>query len=94
MPCAPVPLDEAARLAALTRLGVLDTPPEPHFDAVVQAASLACGTPIALVSLIDAHRQWFKANHGLPGATETSRASAFCAHTILERGPRGHRRHP
>jgi diguanylate cyclase (GGDEF)-like protein/PAS domain S-box-containing protein len=83
MSSAPVPADEADRLAALTGLNVLDSPPEPHFDAVVQAASLACGTPIALISLVDRHRQWFKANQGLLGVTETSREAAFCAHTIL-----------
>ena len=55
------PLDEAARLAALRRLGVLDTPAEPGFDELVAAAAAVCGTPIALVSLVDEERQWFKA---------------------------------
>ncbi len=76
-------LDEAARLAALHALGILDSTPEPAFDALVHAASLACGVPIALISLVDAERQWFKASCGLPGMTETPRDRAFCAHTIL-----------
>jgi diguanylate cyclase (GGDEF)-like protein len=80
---APLPHDEASRLAALHDLAVLDTAPEAEFDALVQAASLVCGSPISLISLVDAQRQWFKANHGLPGATQTSRDLAFCAHAIL-----------
>jgi diguanylate cyclase (GGDEF)-like protein/PAS domain S-box-containing protein len=73
---------EAERLAALHQLDILDTGPEEAFDALVNAASLACGTPIALISLVDAHRQWFKANTGLPGVTGTARAVSFCAHAI------------
>ena len=83
---APHPADEAARLAALQDLAVLDTPPEPEFDALVQAASIICGTPVSLISLVDAQRQWFKANHGLPGVHETPREQAFCAHAILQDG--------
>jgi diguanylate cyclase (GGDEF)-like protein/PAS domain S-box-containing protein len=75
--------DEAERLAALRALEILDSAPEPAFDALVRAASLVCGAPIALISLIDADRQWFKANLGLPGVTETPRDLAFCAHAIL-----------
>ena len=73
---------EAARLAALHLLGVLDTPPVPALDALVKAASLVCGVPIALLSLLDQDRQWFKANHGLPDMTQTPRDVAFCDHTI------------
>jgi PAS domain S-box-containing protein len=75
--------DEGQSLEALRALRVLDTAPEPEFDALVRAASLACGTPIALISLVDAKRQWFKANLGLPGVTETPRDVAFCAHAVL-----------
>jgi diguanylate cyclase len=50
----------------------------------VRSASLLTGTPVSLLSLIDTGRQWFKANTGLPGVTETSRDLAFCAHTILQ----------
>lgn len=80
---APMPADEAARLAALQALQVLDTPPEPEFDALVRAASTICGTPISLITLIDAKRQWFKANHGLAGVAGTPRDVSFCAHALL-----------
>ena len=86
MPAAPLPLNEEERLVALRGLAVLDTPPEAEFDALVQAAALVCGVPISLVSLVDASRQWFKANHGLAGASETPREQAFCAHAILQDG--------
>jgi PAS domain S-box-containing protein len=75
--------DEAQTLEALRELRVLDTGPEGEFDALVRAASLACGTPIALITLVDAERQWFKANVGLPGVSETPRDVAFCAHAVL-----------
>jgi len=81
-----VPFDEEERLRSLARLDVLDSPPEPEFDALVRAAALVCEVPISLVSLVDRERQWFKANTGLPGATETPRELAFCAHAILQEG--------
>lgn len=86
MPQADIPLNEEARLSALRRLGVLDTPAEKGFDAIVEVASLLCGVPISLISLVDEHRQWFKANHGLEEVSETPRDYAFCAHTILSDG--------
>lgn len=86
MSAAPVPSDEARRIESLRRLEVLDTEAEREFDALVHAAALTCGVPISLISLIDADRQWFKANLGLPGVTETPRELAFCAHAILEDG--------
>jgi PAS domain S-box-containing protein len=73
---------EAQRLASLLSLDVLDTPPEAEFDALVRAAAAVCDTPISLISLLDAERQWFKANHGLPGAAQTPRDEAFCVHTV------------
>lgn len=73
---------ETKRLAALYALQVLDTCPQAELDALVHAASLVCDTPISLISLVDAERQWFKANLGLPGASQTPRDIAFCAHTI------------
>lgn len=83
-PPAPVPANEQQRLERLRALAVLDSDAEPLFDALTRAAALVTGAPIALVSLIDAHRQWFKSNLGLAGTTQTSRDLAFCAHAILE----------
>lgn len=74
-------LNETERLAALQRYQVLDTPQEPAFDRIVRLAALLLDVPIALISLIDADRQWFKARHGLD-APETPRAIAFCDHAI------------
>jgi PAS domain S-box-containing protein len=83
MQSAPLRDDEAQSLAALRALEVLDTGPEAEFDALVRAASIVCGVPISLISLIDVERQWFKANIGLPGVHETPRDLAFCAHAVL-----------
>jgi len=83
MQSAPPRPDESQTLEALRHLRVLDSPPEAEFEALARAASLACGTPIALISLVDAERQWFKANVGLPGVSETPRDVAFCAHAVL-----------
>ena len=77
------PADEEARLISLRSLAVLDSEAEPLFDALTAAASAITGRPIALISLIDKDRQWFKSNHGFPAITETPRDGAFCAHTIL-----------
>lgn len=78
----PIPSNEAARLARLRDLMVLDSAPEPVFDSLTRLASEVCGAPIALISLVDAERQWFKANTGLPGVNETPRDVAFCAYTV------------
>jgi PAS domain S-box-containing protein len=80
---AALPADEAQRLARLRALTVLDSAPEPLFDSFARLAAQIAGTPIALVSLIDEQRQWFKANLGLPGVQQTPRDMAFCAHAIL-----------
>jgi len=86
MQSAALPANEDQRLAALHALAVMDTAPESEFDALVNAAAAVCDTPISLISLIDADRQWFKANHGLDGAIQTPREVAFCAHAILQDG--------
>lgn len=73
---------ELARLARLRMLAVMDTDSEPLFDSLARMASTLCGTPIALITLLDDHRQWFKANIGLEPLRQTDRAMAFCAHAI------------
>jgi PAS domain S-box-containing protein len=80
----PLAVEEARRLAALRELGVLDTAPEAAFDTITRAAAQLCGAPIALVSLVDAQRQWFKSNLGLTGVAETARDVAFCDHAIRD----------
>jgi PAS domain S-box-containing protein len=73
---------ETLRLLALERADLLDTPAEPLFDALTRAAAAIAGTPIALVSLVDGDRQWFKSNVGLAGVTQTPRSVAFCNYAI------------
>jgi diguanylate cyclase (GGDEF)-like protein len=85
MPAAPLPPDEPERLAALHDYAVLDTAFEVAFDEIVKLAARLTGMPIALISLLDADRQWFKARVGLELA-ETPRDHAFCGHAILTPG--------
>ena len=73
---------EFARLARLRMLAVMDTDSEPLFDSLARMASTLCGTPIALITLLDDKRQWFKANIGLEPLRQTDRSIAFCAHAI------------
>ncbi|HEY9627957.1 MAG TPA: response regulator [Coleofasciculaceae cyanobacterium] len=83
MRIAPLPVNEPERLLALQQCNILDTSPERAFDDICKVAAYICQTPIALVSIIDEHRQWFKAKVGLE-PTETHRNLAFCAHAILQ----------
>lgn len=80
---AALPPQEVQRLQTLQSYAVMDTPNESSFDDLVQLASHICQTPMALVSLIDEQRQWFKSRVGLD-APETPREMAFCAHAILQ----------
>lgn len=78
----PLPPDEATRLATLRGLSILDTPPEPRFDCITRFAARLFDVPIALITLVDTERQWFKSRHGL-NVSETPRAISFCAHAML-----------
>jgi anti-sigma regulatory factor (Ser/Thr protein kinase) len=79
-----MPVDEAARLDALRKYRILDTEPERSFDDLTLLASHICGTPMALITLIDADRQWFKSRVGVD-FVETSRAVSFCTHAIQQK---------
>ena len=81
MSCAPIPVDEGQRLAALHRYCVMDTPPEPAFDRLTHLAQHMLHTPTALVSLVDSKRQWFKSRIGLD-ISETPRDISFCSHAV------------
>jgi two-component system, cell cycle sensor histidine kinase and response regulator CckA len=79
----PLPENEVARLENLRSYGILDTPPEQAFDDLTHLAAFICGTPIALIGLVDSRRQWFKSAVGWD-VSEIPRAESFCAHTILK----------
>jgi GAF domain-containing protein len=83
---ATLPPDEDRRLAALRELSILDTQSEERFDRITRLAASVGEVPIALVSLVDQNRQWFKSCIGL-GARETSREVSFCAHAVMTRAP-------
>lgn len=74
-------LNEEQRLRALYDCQILDSPPEEDFDSLTELAAQICETPVALISLVDRDRQWFKSKIGL-GVQQTPRSQAFCAHAI------------
>jgi diguanylate cyclase (GGDEF)-like protein/PAS domain S-box-containing protein len=82
---APIPPDDEERLAALRRYNVLDTEPEPAFDEIARLAAHICETPMALVSLVDRDREYFKAVVGT-NVRQSSRNRSFCGHAIVTRG--------
>jgi GAF domain-containing protein len=77
------PTTEAARVAALNRYAILDSEPEQSFDDLVTLAAHICQTPMAMLSLVDDHRQWFKSKYGVQ-VRETPRDSSICAHAIKQ----------
>ena len=79
----PIPVDEVERIVDLRALEILDTPPEERFDRITRIAQRLFDVPIALVSLVDEERQWFKSRVGLE-VRETPRELAFCNHAIME----------
>ncbi|QXP65017.1 ATP-binding protein [Polaribacter sp. HaHaR_3_91] len=84
MEIARIPQNEQERLDVLKSYNILDSLPEDEYDAITKIASSICNTSIALVSIIDKNRQWFKSTHGIEGVTETPRDVAFCSHAILD----------
>jgi len=85
MRAAPIPENEAARLETLRQYQVLDTDSEEAFDDLTRLAAYICDTPTALISLVDANRQWFKARVGIQ-ARETPRNISLCGHAIIHQG--------
>jgi two-component system NtrC family sensor kinase len=83
---APIPEDDADRLATLYRYSILDTQPEQGFEDVTTLASEICGTRFSLISFVDLNRQWFKSEVGL-GSSETGRAESFCACALTSPEP-------
>jgi two-component system NtrC family sensor kinase len=79
----PIPKNEAKRIKVLWQYDILDTVPEEVFDELADLAALICGAPIALISLVDENRQWFKSKVGI-NVNETGRDVSFCAHAIME----------
>ncbi len=82
---APLPKNEAKRLKVLWQYEVLDTVPEEVFDDLTELAAHICEAPVALISLVDEQRQWFKSRVGI-STRETTRDISFCAHAILQDG--------
>ena len=86
VPAAPKPSNEKDRLRALSEYRILGTKPEESFDNITSMAAMICHVPIALISLVDEDRQWFKSRVGCD-QLETERDVSFCAHSILSAKP-------
>ncbi|MDQ1628805.1 MAG: phosphoserine phosphatase RsbU/P [Actinomycetota bacterium] len=82
-----IPADEDARMAAVRRYDILDTPPDGAFDRIAAAAAEVFDVPIAIVSIVDSDRIWFKSHHGLDGVSEIGREPGLCASAILGHEP-------
>ena len=82
-----IPPDEAARIDVVRRYEILDTPPDGAFDRISALAARLFNVPIAIVSVVDTDRIWFKAHHGLPDVSEIGRDAGLCASAILHHGP-------
>ena len=78
---------ELERVAAVRRYDILDTPPDGAFDRVTAMAAALFSAPIAIISLVDSDRIWFKSHHGLPGVQQVNREPGLCASAILQDGP-------
>ncbi len=76
------PLNDPGRLATLATYEAMDTAPEFEYDALTELAAEICGFPVALISLMDEHRQWFKSNCGMPAITECPAEITICSTTI------------
>lgn len=83
---APIPLDDAERLAALWGTGLLDTPPAEAFDRITRSVAARLRVPMAAVTLVDQHRQWFLSRVGL-AVTQTARDISFCGHAVAAGRP-------
>src|SRR2546426_9672551 len=79
----PIPKDETERLADLRSYQILDTPPEPAFDDITALAAHICQSPIALITLIDSNRQWFKSKAGV-SRSDPSRGEPFCGNPTVQ----------
>lgn len=82
-----VPFDEAARISAVRRHHIVDTPPDAVLDHITALAARMFDVPIAIVSVVDTDRVWFKSHHGLPDLCQIGREPGLCASAILDQGP-------
>lgn len=87
MQAAPIPENDRERLAAVRRYDILDTPPDGAFDRITELAARLCGAPIALVTIVDEDRIWFKSRYGLDDVTEVPRDPGLCASAICDDDP-------